>query len=161
MQTMKTPPLPCNLGMYVSPNSFSVDQFELFSDLSVEQEFDLVAPVFIYFAADMKYKKRAHVGLTELKKLGHPLMDGREVNEVLEQNDTLDHLETRYNALMMALVDQVIPGVDSYIDQWGAYSFRVPGDDTLLSGDASGTFAFYENAESVKGRIAATSTETA
>lgn len=145
---------PCNLDDYVTPNHFCVEQFEQFNGLSIDQEFDLVAPVVIFLQADSTYSAKARTALKKLKTLGHPLLDGVNVADVLKTGDGMGDAGNRYNALMMALVDSVMPGTDSYIDSHGAFSFRVPGDSTLLSGDASGTFAFYLSAQAVRERLA-------
>ena len=145
---------PCNLDDYVTPNHFSVEQFASFKGLSVDEEFDLVAPVVIFLEADSQYRAKARVALKKLKALGHPLLDEVNVASVINTGSGMDAARGRYNALMMVLVDSVIPGIDSYIDAHGGFSFRVPDDSTLLSGDASGLFAFYESAQAVRERLA-------
>ena len=162
--TIELAPAPCNFNDYVAPGHFNIEGFELCPGFSIDEEFDLLAPMYIYFAADSSRKAAAHRGLKELQRLKHPLVETLEaqgfqgatlVEDVLARDYTPDHLEARYNALMFALAESVIPGVESYIDPHGAYSFRHNGDITLLAGDASGAFGFYETAKAVRSRLKA------
>jgi hypothetical protein len=135
----------------VTPNHFSVEDFEQFNDLTAAQEFDLVAPLLVYFRADMRKKAEARAALVKLRSLNHPMVDTGSVTERLMLEPV--GLPERYNALMMKLVSEHRPEAEAYIDTYGAYGFKVPGDPTLLCGDASGFFAFYMDAKSVQERL--------
>jgi hypothetical protein len=141
----------CNLGQCITPNHFNVRDFEPFEGLSLDAEFDLVAPICVYYGADLRYKPQAFAAMRRLKALSHPLM-ATEPGTYEVPGHPAD-FAARYNALMMALAEEEIPGIESYIDPWGAFSFRVPGDACVLAGDACGTFAYYLNAALVRRRL--------
>lgn len=138
---------------YVTPNHFNGADFTEFKGLTLDKEFDLVAPVMVFFECDCSTKTKARRALTRLKQLGHPLMQDMTVNEVMDETVTPAGLHSRYNGLMMAIAESEIEGVESYIDPYGAFSFKVEGDANVLMGDASGLFAFYDNAAAVRERI--------
>lgn len=73
---------------------------------------------------------------------------------LVEERNTPDHFVGRYNALMMAIVHQKM-GDDAvpYIDEYGAFAFRVHREKDVLSGGDCGTFAFYEKASAVHERL--------
>ena len=142
-----------NMDGWVTPNHFNVADFEKFGSLTARQEFDLIAPIAVYHMADLKYKSQARAALQQLKKLGHPLVADKSVSEILEDNSAPDGLGNRYNALMMAIVEEVAPGTESYIDEYGSFGFRIGDDDSVLMGDASGIFAYYMNANAVVERV--------
>lgn len=149
---------PLNLDDWVTPNHFSLDQFEPFSLLSVADEFDLIAPVAIFHHADLAtpWKTRARQALQALKKLKHPLVGEASVSDLLQTTESIPGLQSRYNALMLALVAQEAPEAKAHIDAWGAYSFSWADDNNVLAGDSAGWFAFYSNSASVCNRLLAT-----
>lgn len=136
-----------NLDQWITPNHFSVSEFEAFEKLTPREEFDLIAPVAIYFFADLMYKPKARKALKKLKALAHPMTTDLTVDGMLE--DAPDGLKSRYNALMMAVVDEVVPGVESYIDEYGAFGFKIGDNSCAFMGDAYGFFAFYADSEGV------------
>lgn len=140
-----------NMDQWITPNHFSVSEFEEFSKLKPAEEFNLIAPITVYFRADLMYKPEARKALKELKKLGHPLVEGKTIAEMLE--DQPDGLINRYNALMMYLVSEAEPDAEAYIDEMGAFGFRINGKSNVLAGDASGMFAFYLQSSLVTDRI--------
>jgi hypothetical protein len=140
-----------NMDTWVTPNHFSVENFEQFGDMSPADEFDLVAPILVYFQADLRKKAAARKAIMALKKLGHPMVEAGSTTEFLLNAPT--GLGDRYNALMMKLVHDLRSDAEAYIDEQGAFGFRVPGDSTMLGGDASGLFAFYMDAQAVKERV--------
>ena len=139
----------CNLNQTITPNHFDVRDFEPFDGLAPDQEFALVAAVFIYHDTDVRLKSRAQQAYRQLKRLGHPLAGGSNVDTDVDVGD----FRGRYNALMMVIAEREVPDIESYIDKYGAFSFRVPGDESVLCGDASRTFAYYLDAESVRERL--------
>lgn len=142
-----------NMDGWVTPNHFNVADFEKFGPLSARQEFDLIAPITVYYEADLQYKSQARAALQQLKKLGHPVVADKPISDILEDNRTPDGLVNRYNALMMAIVEEVAPGTESYIDEYGSFGFRIGNDDNVLMGDASSMFACYMNANAVVERV--------
>lgn len=147
---------------YVTPNepvdSESIPLLRgLTRELSLEEEFDLIAPVVIYFLADGSKKRKAAAlkALQTLKSIKHPILDEDDKpGDIVEERNTPDHFIDRYNALMMAIVHQKM-GDDAvpYIDEYGAFAFRVHREKGVLSGDDSGIFAFYEKASAVQERL--------
>ena len=133
------------------PNLFKVTNFENFANFKAKDEFDLIAPVMVYFQADLQYKPEARTALQKLKALKHPLVAGKKLGELLK--DEPSGLVNRYNALMMKLVEEQAPDAEAYIDTCGAFGFRYQGDSGVLCGDKSGMFAFYLSANAVQGRL--------
>lgn len=136
----------------VTPNHFSVEDFEQFQGLTPSQEFDLVAPVMVYFRADLRRKAEARKALERLRALSYPMVDTGSLTERLMYEPI--GLVERYNALMMKLVKDARPDAEAYIDTHGAFGFRVPGDETLLMGDASGAFAYAMSTAAIRDRLA-------
>lgn len=141
-----------NMDKWVTPNHFKVGDFEKFEALTPDEEFDLIAPITVYFQADLCVKKAARVALRKLKSLKHPLVEGESVEELLETEPT--GLVNRYNALIMAIVNDTAPDADAYIDEYGAFGFNIGDDSCALMGDKSGIFAFYLSAKLVRERFA-------
>jgi hypothetical protein len=141
-----------NMETWVTPNHFAINEFEEFRGLTPDQEFDCIGPVTVYFKADLQYKAQARKGLQQLKKLAHPLVEDRPLSEMLETQPT--GLINRYNALIMAIVEDEAPGSEAFIDGQGAFGFRLPGSRTeFLNGDASGLFGFYLDAAALRQRV--------
>lgn len=155
---IEAPGRPCNLSQWVTPNHWDVSEFEPFRPahgpaMALDAEFNLIAPVLIYHAADLKYKPEARAALKQLVKAGHPIMDGLTANEVLESETNRFAFDTRYNALVMAIANDEIFGIESHIDQWGAFSFTIADDKCVLAGDDQGFFAFHLSAGTVRNRL--------
>lgn len=142
-----------NMTGWVTPNHFDVSNFEEFQALSPAQEFDLIAPIMIYFGADLNYCDKAKLAAKELKRLKHPFMEDISVKELINSNVTPEGLENRYNALVMKLVDEQSPEAEAYIDSCGAFGFKLDDDSGVLMGDNSGMFAFHASAKSIENRL--------
>lgn len=140
---------------YVTPNHFSGADFSPFPGLSLDAEFNLIAPVMIYSQCDCSTARRdkARRALNKLKKMGHPLVGDQSVADLISQTRPIENLDSRYNGLVMAIAEDEIEGVESYIDPHGAYSFRVGQYANVLMGDAYGTFAFHEDSQSLRERL--------
>ena len=138
---------------YVTPNHFSAADFTEIIGFTLDKEFNLIAPVMVFFEADCAQKEPARKALIQLKRLKHPLMDGLTVSEVMAERSTPADLHSRYNGLMMAIAASEIETAECYIDPYGAFSFRVGDDANVLMGDSSGTFAMYNNAAAVRERL--------
>lgn len=138
---------------WIAPGHFDIKNWIAFDGLSADQEFDLIAPVAIYFCTDLAYKAEASKALTKLKRLKHPLAQNGTVAEILNTTRTPNGLVDRYNGLVMAIADDEVPGIASHIDAWGAYAFSQDGDNCVLSGDENGMFAYYMNAKILRERF--------
>jgi hypothetical protein len=141
-----------NLNTWVTPNHFDVADFQPFSALTPDAEFDLVAPVLVYFRADMRFKPQARAALKKLKALKHPLVSDQTLADLLETAPM--GLDNRYNALVMHIVKSVAADAKPYIDEYGAFGFHHGDDSCVLMGDASGFFGFHMCAETVRQRFA-------
>lgn len=147
------------LQVHTTPNHWQATKdFVAHPGLPLDQEFDLVAPVFIYLAADLKYGKEAQAAARKLQAAQHPLVEGFSV-AALMAGSVPDNIGTRYQQLMMAIVEEELPGAEPFIDAWGAFAFRAPqgsNDDrgaSFLDGDAAGSFAYYISAALVRSRV--------
>ncbi len=138
---------------YVTPNHFKAADFTEIGSFTLDKEFNLIAPIMLFFEADCSRKDKARQALAKLKRLGHPMMANLTVNEVMAESTTPNGLHSRYNGLMMAIAESEIEGIESYIDEYGAFSFKVGDDSNVLMGDSSGVFAFYEDAAAVRARL--------
>lgn len=141
-----------NMDTWVTPNHFHVRDFETFGSLTPDAEFDLVAPVLAYFQADNRLRDKARAALKELMALQHPLVADQSLGAMLQAMP--EGLDNRYNALMMAIVEDAAPGTASRIDTWGAFAFVIGTDTNVLCGDAAGFFAFCLKASDVRKRVA-------
>lgn len=143
---------------YVTPHHFSAEDFTELCGLSLDAEFDLIAPVVIYFEADCSKQRRraATTALTALQGCGHPIANELERPQVVvEQRRTPEHFVDRYNALVIAIADEATNGsAEATIDAYGAFEFRIGTSTGVLSGSASGTFAYYCNAAALRERLA-------
>lgn len=137
-----------------SPASSCPYAFEPFGSLTAEQEFDLLAPVVVYFLADLGYRAKARAGMTALKKQGYALFEEDSVANYLASTSTPDGIVNRYNMLMNQLVRTQEPQARPFRDEWGAFGFQVKDDPTMLSGDIAGCFALYLTARLVRARVA-------
>lgn len=144
-----------NMDEYVSPNHWSVQRFEAFQGMDPKREFALVAPVLIYFAADLRWKERARTALQKMRTVKHPFFKSLEqpVNTILEMKATPEGLTSRYNALVMWMANEVCPGIESRIDGYGAFAFQVGKDPDVLSGCSAGYFGFFDNFEHLQERL--------
>ena len=143
---------------YVTPHHFSAENFTPLCGLSLDAEFDLIAPVVIYFEADCSNQRRraATTALTTLQRCGHPIANYLERPQtVLDQRRTPEHFVDRYNALVIAIADEATDGsAEATIDAHGAFEFRIGTSAGVLSGSASGAFAYYDKAAALRERLA-------
>jgi hypothetical protein len=144
-----------NMDDYVAPHHWSVKQFEHCDGLDPKREFELIAPVLIYFSVDATTQDNARTALSKLRKAKHPLFEssGHTVQAILQLTRTPEGLINRYNALVMWLAEEVQPDIESYIDKWGAYAFKIGQDNNILAGDASGVFAYFRTFSHLQDRI--------
>ena len=143
-----------NMETWVTPNHFNVSDFVEFKGLTPAQEFNLIAPLTVYFQADTKYVKAAKEAAKKLKKIQHPLLDNIEIKPLIAGSDIPAGLTNRYNALMMKIVHDEAPDAKSYIDEYGAFGFKLENDAHLLMGDAPGIFGFYLTTAAIQQRLA-------
>ena len=140
-----------NLGDHVTPNHWSTASFEKFETLSMDAEFDLIAPLLVFFRADCSLRTKARAASLALKKAGHPVMEGQSVRDAIK--DEPDGLIARYNALVMAIVEEENPSAEAYIDSYGAFCYRLGDDQTIAAGDAMSLFGFYLDADALRARV--------
>lgn len=144
-----------NMTDWVTPNHWNASRFEAFAGLDPKREFALIAPVLIYFQADLGWKDKARASLKLLRTAKHPLFTDIEqpVESILSMRHTPDGLINRYNALVMSMAEDVQPGIKTLIDQYGAFSFSIGSDQNVLSGCAAGLFAFFDSFDYLRDRI--------
>ena len=140
-----------NMEGTVTPNHFKVSDFDEFPGLTPAQEFELIAPVAVYYWADSRERPKALTALKALIAHEHPIVEDRTLHELLDACP--DGVGNRYNALVMKLVAEVAPGAESYIDSYGAYGFRIGDDSTVAMGDACNFFGWYLSANALQQRV--------
>jgi len=139
-----------SLTQLAIPGEWPIAQFEPFDGLTPYQEFDLVAPIHLYFSEDMTYEKHARDAAVKLKALAHPLMAGRDVDDLIAGSDSLPHCENRYNQLLMVIANSARPGIHGYVNEHGGFAFVHEGQGSILESYQSGTFAIILNATAVR-----------
>lgn len=144
-----------NMTDWVTPNHWNTSHFEAFKGLDPKREFALIAPVLIYFQADLRWKEKARAALKQLRTAKHPLFTDIEqpVDAILSMRHAPDGLINRYNALVMSMAEDVQPGIKAHIDQYGAFSFEVGSDQNVLSGCSAGLFAFFDSFDYLRDRL--------
>lgn len=138
--------MPYNLTERVTPKHWKPERFEPFGKLTPDEEFDLVAALHIFYHAELGFEARADAARRRLRRLGHPL--------AVMGAEEAEGSRRRYNALIMAIASEEVPGIEAFIDTRGAFAFRLPGSgDRVLSGEASDTFAFHASAARLRQRL--------
>lgn len=114
--------------------------------------FNAVAPLHIYFNADLKYKRQALKGWRWLKEHKDQIRDYFPNTDFLfaRKLDDLDHFPIwrAYNRLMEEIVTERFPNAEPEFDYFGARQFRI-GDRIILCGDAYDCYAFYLDYEAL------------
>lgn len=118
--------------------------------------FDYVAPIHIYFNADIKYKQKAEKAFRYLKK--HKKEAERYLDDitVLEQRN-LDDVDPyvfwrAYNNLFEEEVLSYFPELEPSYDRWGARCFVFNGK-RYLSGDSYDCYPFYVSKKALEERL--------
>lgn len=115
--------------------------------INKEELFNLVAPIHIYFNADLMFKNEANEGLKKLKKLKLDNM----VLDYLDEDDfsskKLDQLDNKlywrvYNQLFEELVLKEFEDFEPSVDTYGAKCFKYQ-DKIYLDGDSFDCYPFY------------------
>lgn len=130
--------------------------------MTKEELFDLVAPIHIYFHADLMYEREAKKAFRELKKK-------RELDFVKEYFDsfTEEDLEERglntvhannfwsiYCRLFEEIVQESFPTFKPYFDSYGAKCFRDDAtNEQHLIGDGYNHYPYYLQSEALKERL--------
>lgn len=138
----------CQMEMLVMPHNTEPSEVESLNGFSLDQEFDLLAPIVIMFDADLMYAKQAKEALVELKRRSHPLFIDRTVDDVMRNTMTPDGLINRYNELFIAIVGEERPDLKASIDEWGAFGYA-PG----FFSDGTRIFPYYLHAAAVRERV--------
>lgn len=132
--------------------------------VSIENLFDLVAPVYVYHKADIQYRAEAERALRELKNftaadfephLGHPAA-ARLAEAALA--DTADDADPNafweaYDLLFPDLVTREYPTLRPDYDSRGARCFRDVENNVRLDGDACGHYPYYLSHEALAERL--------
>lgn len=138
----------CQLGMRVLPYNTEPSDVESLDGYTLDEEFDLLAPIVIMFDADLMYAKQAKAALAKLKRRHHPLFLDRTVNEVMRSTVTPDGLINRYNELFIVIVGEERPDLTATIDKWGGFGFAPD-----FFSDGTNVFPYYLNAKAVRERV--------
>jgi hypothetical protein len=134
---------------------FAASQVERIADLGLKPaEFDVIAPVFIYFDADILWKKAANKCFKRLRREAHPLVEG------LGRLDDLDSDRVRllYNHAFAATLLKELDDPSEWsveVDQYGGYGCVRSDGETAFGSDGVGTFAYYGDVESIRKRCSA------
>ena len=125
--------------------------------LTKEKLFDLIAPIFIYFFADLCYENEAIESLEKLKTLRHDATIKRYFdNDDLDKNsiDDIDHYKIKdiYDELFEEMVLSVFPDAVPDYDRSGAKCFTINGRK-YLNGDAYLCYPFYADHQALKIRL--------
>lgn len=144
-----------NMTDYVHPFHWNVEDFEALPGLSPEQEFDAIAPVAIYFAADVCYKEKARGAWNKLKAANHPVVADMTAQEMLQERSAPEGINERYNALFMYLCCQTWTSAVFDQDRWGALTVAESGDRDAkqLAGACHGQFPWYATSSMLKTRL--------
>jgi|JTFN01.1.fsa_nt_gb hypothetical protein len=129
----------------IMPGQGTPGDFQPFETLTLDEEFELVAPLHVFHHVDLRFEARANAARRQLRRLGHPLarMGGEEA----------DASRQRYNALMLAIAREELPGVEACIDARGALAFQLRDDGhRVLVGDRD-TFTFAMSPGRVRERL--------
>lgn len=144
----------------------SLDEFILDRARRIEEAgltpaaLDDVAPIAIYFFADLARKKQAEDAVRRLKAQAHPVLAGAdgEMPRGMKLRDLEErHDKSGFNLLYQhAMATELARHLDAsdwkiQIDQHGAFEIERNGE-TAFSGDADGWFAWYGDAAAVEAR---------
>lgn len=132
--------------------------------VTAEEVFDLVAPVYIYHKADLKYRREAGRGLRGLKALkasdlaphigDGPAAELAEAARVRTPDDADPGPFWRaYELLFPALVTRELPELTPDHDRYGACCFRDGAGRVHLDGDACGHYPFYLDSAALAARL--------
>jgi hypothetical protein len=135
--------------------------------MTINQLFDLIAPIYIYFFADIAYQREARRAFTRLRterdlKTHLPLhlseQTASSVQESLERSSKIDELRSgpildAYSELFTEIVMKRIAGLTTTNDFWGACCFRDQEGNLHLAGDVNGHYPFYLDALALERRL--------
>src|SRR5580700_5759713 len=119
-----------------------------FQPLTQNQLFDLVAPLSIYHAADLCYKRQARSAIGKLFNHWDDPIVIRYLGTAQTLEQWLEYMERRepefladcvsvYNDLFQEVVLDEKPGWQKYVDRWGAYGFKDSHGRHVFAGDGS------------------------
>lgn len=144
-----------NMNQIVHPYQWDLDKFVEFDRLTPSQEFDLIAPVAIYFQADVCFKDKARKAWNKLRALDHPVAASMAASEMVKEMGTPDGIHERYKALFMFLCRQEWPSAEFTVDQYGGLAVKKSGDagDDEMSGDGQGEYPWFESSSLLLDRL--------
>ena len=116
--------------------------------LTVEQQFDIIAPIVICLQADLMFKKQAQVAMRKLKR-------NPELFAKAGSPDSLDDFYPTgfYNDLFKDVVLSLKPNWTPFVDRWGAKGFKDETGAVVFSGDDTGFYPWYETAALIAVRV--------
>lgn len=127
--------------------------------LTVEQLFDLVAPIHIYHHADIALAKRADRALEKLKHYKNDELVKEYFGQDIKTLDTphIDMVDPEvfwrvYDQLFITIVQADFPYFEVSYDKYGARCFQYNGVK-YLTGDDAGCFPFYLDSETLQKRL--------
>jgi len=135
--------------------------------LTIEDLFDLIAPIAIYHGADVCFKAKALAAIRKLqlavrkgdtialKWVGSP-QGGFKWADILEFEDLPNRRDVRtvYNELLIEIVAANTDGWEPGHDRSGCRCFRIDGRFIdAFCGDSPSNFGWYETAALVVGRV--------
>ena len=135
--------------------------------LTIEDLFDLIAPIAIYHGADVCFKAKALEAIRKLQRavrkgdttavrwVGSP-QGGFKWEDILEFEDLPNERDVRpvYNDLLIEIVSANTEGWEPGYDRSGCRCFRIGGRlIDAFCGDSPNNFAWYENAALVVERV--------
>lgn len=133
--------------------------------MTIDELFDLVAPVAIMHAADTTYEPKAKKALRKLKKLENdPLVvkhfgapntdrDWMALVEFSEADGFRHTVVDVYKTLFMEIIEDAAPDWEHHFDRWGAHAWRDASGEHVFSGDACRMVPWYETAALLRERI--------
>lgn len=146
-----------NTDKVIHPWHWDVSQFEECPGLSPSKEFDLIAPIAIFFYANMSFSQEANKAWKQLKKIKHPIAVEMGDVRFLKITDA-PRVFDRYKALFMRLAKDLWPDAVFDQDYYGALSVQNPSsvDKDQLSGDAHGQFPWFLSFQKMQNRFSLT-----
>lgn len=124
--------------------------------VTIEDLFDLVAPIFIYHATDVCFRRKAQAALRKLQRLdlkGSPIKPLPELIEDQDLDDLYGWATAAYDTLFKAIVDDKVDGWKWNYDSSGAKAYFDDEGDVVMAGDKMYHFPYYETAGLLRERI--------
>ncbi len=133
--------------------------------MTLDQLFDLVAPVAITHHADLRYEAKAQQALRILEQNENDPTVIESFKSPTAERNWLDYLDEHepegfpaiqdvYKELFDLIVEEEAPGFERFVDRWGAYAWRDANRTLVFAGDSQMQYPWYETAQLLRERIA-------